>query len=152
MSPLQARVLELEAQLEELMTQLETEKEQRARAAADLQNFQRRQTEDKAAWSELAVVGFLRSFLPALLELSLGAEHTTDEGVKKVIEKFMTTAAGLGITKIAPEPGTPVDPNLHEVLMVAEGEPGAVVQLLEPGWQYGERVLVAAKVSAAASD
>ncbi len=54
----------------------------------------------------------------------------------------------MGIEKIAPVAGEILDPDQHEVLMVAEGKAGTIVQVLEPGWKYLGKVLVAAKVSA----
>lgn len=148
-SPLEAKVLELEASLETALEQTEAAKEAKARALADLQNYQRREAGNKRQWSEIAVVDFLQKFLPSLLELSLGAAHTSDKGVKKVIEKFFGKAQSIGIISINPEPGTPINPDEHEVLMVAAGEAGTVVQVLEIGWKFNDRVLIPAKISGA---
>lgn len=121
----------------------------RVRAVADLQNFQRRQSEQQALWSAMAVSNFVEKFLPNFLELQLGADHSTDEAVKKVVEKFFDGLEKQGLVKIAPEAGDDIDPALHEVLMAEEGEAGKVVRVLEPGWQYGEKVVSPAKISGA---
>jgi molecular chaperone GrpE len=139
----------LEAALLEAKTHVEQAKEAQLRALADLQNVQRREAENKQFWSQMAVSDFLRKFLPSLLELSLASAHTDDKDVKSVIEKFNTKIDDLGITKIEPVNGDPIDTDHHEVLMAAEGTPGTIVQTLELGWKYQDQVLLPAKVSAA---
>lgn len=148
-SPLEDRILELENQLLKMQTLAEEEKSKGLRALADLQNFQRREQENKANWGTMAVCDFWKKNTKSLLELQLAASHTEDEAVKSVIEKYLEALAGSGLSVIAPEPGEEVDTNLHEVLMAAEGTPGTIVQVLEPGWKYNETTLMPAKVSAA---
>lgn len=137
--------------IEELERALQQQKEIAIRALADLENFRRRESENKKNWGSMAVADFLRKFLPSFLEVHLASAHSTDEDMKKVVEKFFTALTGAGLQKIDPQAGEMVDPDFHEVLMVAEGEAGKIVQTFEPGWRFGDIVLVAAKVSAANS-
>ncbi len=148
-SPMEEKILELEKQIEALSENLESETAAKMRALADLQNFQRRSGEQQALWSAMAVKDFLQKFLPNLLELSLGAEHSSDEDMKKVVDKFMDGMTKQGVEKIEPASGDDIDPDLHEVLMVEEGEAGKVVRLLEPGWKFQDSVIQPAKVSGA---
>ncbi|NJP03998.1 nucleotide exchange factor GrpE [Candidatus Gracilibacteria bacterium] len=150
-NPMEEKILELEKQIETLSESLETETAAKMRALADLQNFQRRSTEQQALWSAMAVKDFLQKFLPNLLELSLGAEHSSDEDMKKVVSKFAETLAKQGVEKIEPAAGDNIDPDLHEVLMVEAGEAGKVVRLLEPGWKFQNSVIQPAKISGAVS-
>lgn len=149
--PLVEKVEELENQLLEAQNKYEEAESAKLRALADLQNFQRRQGEEKAQWSSFAVGNFIKSFLPRFLELQMGIDHSKDEDAKKVVEKFFEELTKQGLEKVNPEPGTAVDTNLHEVLMQAEGAPGTVVQVLEPGWKFGETIIAPAKVSGAAA-
>lgn len=142
------KIESLETALVEAQENTEQAKENHRRALADLQNFQRREAENKQFWSQMAVTEFLKKVLPCLLELTLGAEHTQDEAIKKVIEKFNNQMNDLGVEKINPTMGEVIDPEQHEVLLTATGEPGTIAQTLEPGWKYQHKVLVPAKVSA----
>ncbi len=148
-NPLLKKVEKLEQELLEMSEKLEQAEAQRTRALADLANFQRRETENRAKWSDMAVSDFLKKSLPVFLELSLGAEHSEDESFHKVVQKFFENLAKNGLEKISPKAGETIDPYLHEVLMIAEGEPGKVVQVLEPGWKYKETVIQPAKISGA---
>lgn len=139
----------LEAELLATKNEVEKAKEGQIRALADLQNFQRREAENKKFWSQMAVEEFLRKFIPSFLELSLASAHTEDKDVKTVIEKFAAKMSDLGMVKIDPQPGEGLNPDEHEVLMTAEGEPGTIVQTLEIGWKYLDKALIPAKVSAA---
>ncbi|MCF7846616.1 MAG: nucleotide exchange factor GrpE [Candidatus Gracilibacteria bacterium] len=147
--PLLKKIETLEAEIDTLEERREKAEDARKRALADLENFRRRETEGRKSWSSLAVAEFLQKLLPNFLELSLGAEHSADKDVKEVVEKFWGKLHTLGVEKIDPAPGTPLDPEKHEVLMTAEGEAGKVVQVLEPGWQFGGKPILPAKVSAA---
>lgn len=138
-----------DSKLKQLEIELEAEKNAKLRALADLENLRRRETENRKSWAKLGVVEFLRDFLPSLLELQLGAVHSTDEDLKEVIGKFFKKLAGSGLEKIEPKRGDSVDPEQHEVLMVEKGEAGTVVRVLEPGWKFDKIVLATAKVSAA---
>jgi molecular chaperone GrpE len=136
------KILELEKQLQEA-------EQTKLRALADLENFKRREGEARARWSQDATADWVRNLLPSLQELLLGAEHTKDEDIKKVIEKFMNRLTEQGLTQIAPQPGEEINPDEQVVLMAAEGAPGTVVQLLERGWKLKETVILPAKISGA---
>lgn len=136
------RVLELEKQLQEA-------EQTKIRALADLENFKRREGEARARWSQDATADWIKGILPSLQELLLGAEHTNDEDIKKVIEKFMNRLVEQGVTRIAPQPGEEINPDEHAVLMTAEGKAGTVVELLEAGWKLQDTVILPAKISGA---
>lgn len=134
--------------IETLQEELEASKNRELRAIADLQNVQRRETENKIHWSRDAVCDFLVPLLPKINELEMGKNHTTDKDIQKTIEHFLGTLRKLGLEKINPEKDTPIDTDQHDVLMTGEGNTGCVVQVLEPGWKFGDRVITPAKVSA----
>jgi len=150
-SPLEKKVLELEAALEDAQTATEDAKEGKVRALADLENMRRRQGEEQASWHKRAVGGFFQRIIPNLLELSLGALHSTDETAKATIQKFFADLSKHGFSKIEPEPGTALDAERHEVLLAEEGNPGQIVRCLEIGWEYDGQVIAPAKVSATPS-
>ena len=136
-------------QVLELKKQLQEAEQTKIRALADLENFKRREGEARARWSQDATIDWVKGFLPSLQELLLGAEHTKDEDIKKVIEKFMNRLMEQGVTQIAPQPGEEINPDEQVVLMTAEGKAGTVVQLLETGWKLKGTVILPAKISGA---
>ncbi len=133
-----------------LQLALENETIAKMRAIADLDNFRRRETEQRMRWSELAVSEFLKNILPNFLELELLAQNTSDKNAKKVVEKLFENLAKNEIEKICPQEGDEIDENLHEVLLVESVkkiEPGKIARTFEPGWKIGKTVLRVAKVA-----
>ncbi len=139
----------LEKELEALQMQFEQSEQTKLRALADLQNFQRREAENKKNWVSLGVAEFWKALLPRLRELRLAAKHTQDASCKKVIEHWFSSLQKMGLEMIEPPAGSPLDAETCEVLVTAEGAPGTVLQVLEPGWKFKDIVLVPAKVSGA---
>lgn len=140
-----------EEQIAKLKEELASEKAKTLRTLADLENFQRRESENKKNWVGTGIAQFLKILLPALLELQLGHAHTKDAEIKKVIEKLFATFGKAGLTSIAPKKNEQIDTALHEVLLTKEGKAGTVVEVLEPGWKFGEIVISPAKVAGSAS-
>lgn len=145
------KIEELETQIASLQEELTSAKEVSMRSLADLENFRRREEENRKNWGNMAIADFLKNFLPSFLELHLGATHSEDENMQKVVSKFFESLKTAGLEKIEPQSGDALDPDFHEVLMLAEGESGTIVQVFEPGWVLNGKVLLPAKVSAAES-
>ena len=137
------------SELQQLQAQLDEAESAKLRALADLQNFQRREAENKKNWVQFGVADFLKKLLPRFLELKLGAEHSEDKDMQKAVENFFAELQKSGLEVIQPEAGTPIDPDFHEVLMAEKGTSGTVVRTLDPGWKFGDTVIAPAKVSAA---
>ncbi len=148
-NPLLKRVEELEQELLQATEKAEAAENKATRALADLANFQRRESENRLKWSNLAISDFLKKVLPTFLELSLASEHSDDKNFQQVIDNFFKNLAKNGLEKISPQTGDQINPEFHEVLMVAEGKPGTVVQVLEPGWKFQDIVIKPAKISGA---
>ncbi len=147
-SPLEQKIEELEAALLTAQEKAEEANQKALRAMADLENVRRRESENKANWVADGISFFLKMILPSLLELQLGKEYSSDETMKKVVDKFFSELEKSGLQKIDPKPGTPVDPELHEVLMTEESKKGGIVKTLEIGWKFKDNVIAPAKVSA----
>ncbi len=142
---------ETEKIIADLQAQLESAESAKLRALADLENFRRRENENKINWSNMAVAEFLKNVLPSFLEFDLFAQNSTDENAKAVVDKFFTNLEKSGLEKIEPQTGEDINPDLHEVLMTEEGEAGKIVRCLEIGWKLGTSILRPAKVTAAQS-
>ena len=112
----------LEAQIETLKEELNNAEQAKLRALADLENFRRRESESRSTWSSNAVSEWVQGILPSVQELLLGAEHSTDKDIQKVIKKFMNSLEKQGLEKISPIAGSEINPDEHAVLMAAEGK------------------------------
>jgi molecular chaperone GrpE len=126
------------------------------RLQAEYINYRRRVDRDRDVARDLAVAGVLEALLPVLDDVHLARQHGDLESgpFAAIAEKLEATLGRLGLTRYG-EPGEAFDPMVHEALMhtqadLAEGTTDpTVVQVLQPGYRLGERVLRAARVAVA---
>jgi molecular chaperone GrpE len=122
------------------------------RVHAEYANYRKRVERDRLAVREQALVNVLSSLLPVLDDIGRAREHGDLNGAfKSVGESLETIAAKLGLETFG-EPGEPFDPLVHEALMHSYSpdvtEPTAV-QILQPGYRAGERIIRPARVAVA---
>jgi len=101
---------------------------------------------------EQALANVLTELLPVLDDIGRAREHgELTGGFKSVAESLESAAIKLGLASYG-EPGEPFDPKLHEALMHSYSsdvtEPTAV-QILQPGYKVGDRILRPARVAVA---
>jgi molecular chaperone GrpE len=94
----------------------------------------------------------LNELLPVLDDIGRAREHgELVGGFKSVAESVEGIVAKLGLTSFG-EAGEPFDPVLHDALMhsysASVTEPTAV-QILQPGYKVGERIIRPARVAVA---
>lgn len=126
------------------------------RLNAEYINYKRRVDRDRGLESERAVAGMIESLLPVLDEIHLARQHGELEAgpFAKIAEKLETVLGRYGVERYG-EPGETFDPNVHEAIIHVEAElaPGTtdttVVQIMQPGYRIGDRVVRAALVSVA---
>jgi molecular chaperone GrpE len=133
--------------------------EQLAERTADLQrlsaeyaNYRKRVERDRVAVREQALANVLYGLLPVLDDIGRAREHgELAGGFKSVAESLETAVAKLGLQRFG-ENGEPFDPKVHEALMHSYSndvtEP-TCVQVLQPGYRVGERILRPARVAVA---
>jgi molecular chaperone GrpE len=123
------------------------------RAAADYQNLKRRMEQERAEIGRLANAALTINLLPLLDDLER-ALHTVDvklagltwiDGVWLIYRKFQAVLENAGVKEILAE-GQPFDPNVHEAISEAPGEPGTVVSVVQKGYTLGDRVIRPAMV------
>ncbi len=147
----------MRAEIENLRAEKAALFEKLARTQADYQNSRRRLENDATQHLNLAVGRIIKSLLPVAdnLERALALDpDATDAkavlgGVSGTYRQFMDVLKAQGVEPIAPEPGTPFDPNQHEALMQEAGdydEP-TVTRLLQKGYTFGGRPVRAAQVA-----
>jgi molecular chaperone GrpE len=122
------------------------------RLQAEYTNYRRRVERDREATREQAVVAVLTNLLPVLDDIGRAREHDELEGgFKSVAEALEQTVEKLGLTRFG-EPGDAFDPTIHEALTHAHSDDvtaPTAVQIFQPGYRFGDRVVRPARVAVA---
>jgi molecular chaperone GrpE len=126
------------------------------RLQAEYVNYRRRVDRDRDVAREAAVASVLEALLPVLDDVHLARQHGDLESgpFAAIAEKLEATLGRFGLARYG-DPGEAFDPTVHEALIhtraeLAEGTTETtVVQILQPGYRAGERVLRAARVAVA---
>jgi molecular chaperone GrpE len=141
-----------EAAAAEARTKLAERTADLQRLQAEYANYRKRVERDRMAMREQALANVLNELVPVLDDIGRAREHgELVGGFKSVGESLEGIAAKLGLTSFG-EAGDPFDPMLHEALMHSYSpdvtEPTAV-QILQPGYKVGERIIRPARVAVA---
>jgi molecular chaperone GrpE len=138
-------------------------KDRLLRTLAEMENLRRRTDREVADARTYGVTNFARDILAvadnmerALKALDDEIRGKADAGVKALLDGVELTERELikvmekhGIRKIEPQ-GQKFDPNLHQAMLEipdATVPSGTVVQIMQPGYTIGERVLRPAMVA-----
>ncbi|RJT40305.1 nucleotide exchange factor GrpE [Mesorhizobium waimense] len=148
-----------------LLKENEELKDRALRVAAEMENLRRRTARDVHDARTYAVANFARDMLSVSDNLRRALDAVPDEakaagdaGFKALIEGVDLTERAMlsalerhGVKKLAPE-GEKFDPNFHQAMFEVpnpEVPAGTVVQVVQPGYSIGERVLRPAMVGVA---
>lgn len=145
--------------LREQLAKVETERNEfrdhAMRKVAELENFRRRTQQEKEDLTAYANQKLLQNILPIVDDLQRALElgrkgndyKALLEGIEMVYNKAVQTLGEAGVTPIEPV-GQEFDVNLHEALMrmPSEAPEGQVVQEIQRGYMYKDKVLRHAKV------
>jgi len=131
------------------------------RLQAEYVNYKRRVDRDRAVVQEHAVHSVIEALLPVLDDIHAAREHgdLVDGPFAAIADKLETTLAKFGLTRFGAV-GEEFDPNVHEALMHAawdssnaalppDAQSTTVVQVLQPGYRAGDRVIRPARVAVA---
>ncbi len=150
---LQQKFGEMEAEAMDLRDRL-------ARARADYDNLQKRQSRDAALERERVKARFLEGFLQVYEYAKMAgteAERTPgalSQGVLMVVQQFKSLLQDEGVEETGTV-GEPFDAARHEAVgeEAVEGvEPGAVSRVVKAGYLLGDRVLRYAQVAVAPAE
>jgi molecular chaperone GrpE len=137
---------ELQAQLDERTSDLQ-------RLQAEYANYRKRVERDRVTVKEQAVASTLAGLLPALDAIEQAREHgELSGGFKSVADSLQTALGRLGLVTYG-EKGDPFDPKIHEALtstVSADVAEDTCIEILQPGYKVGERILRPARVAVAA--
>lgn len=145
-----------EKTIEDLENELLSLKDKLLRNAAEFENYKRRNENDISNFYKYAGEKFILRLLPVVDDFERSMEHIdkTDDlkaikkGIGLVYDKMMKLLDEQGVQKIDAE-GKPFDFNLHEALLQQpndEVDPHTVLQEIEKGYLYKDKVLRHSKV------
>ena len=153
----------MDERIERLSNDLDAARQDVLYARAETQNVRRRLEKDIADARAYAATSFARDILSVADNLSralsaIPADLREDERLKGLVSGIEATGREIdkvftahGITRIAAT-GLPLDPNQHQAMLEvpsADAEPGTVVQELQAGYMFKERLLRPAMVAVA---
>lgn len=161
---------EAEAQAVDLAgTELEKQKVQATdyynqllRLQADFENYRKRQDKEKPEWLKLGKADILLRLLP-LYDMLLSAHahintakengggDETLKGLEMIFKEFSKVFDAEGLRAMEPV-GKPYDPMASEILGIVDGtgeNDGFVVEELQKGFYYGDKILRPARVKIA---
>ncbi len=129
-------------------------KESLQRLSAEFQNYQKRTEKEKQDTKKRANEELLKKILPVIdnLELALTNNKETNDfskGVEMIYSQLIEILDEEGLEQIKADK---YDPNLHEVVLVEEGEKTEITQVLQKGYMYNGKVLRHAKVKISKGD
>lgn len=142
-------------------------KDKLLRAMAETENVRRRAEREKQDASQFAISRFAREMLAIAdnfsraLAVCTDLPEDTDPKIKGVIEgvvaterQLLSTLENFGVKAIDTSDGK-FDPHLHQAIaeVPGSGKPkGCIVNVVQPGFMIGERLLRPAMVTVAAGD
>ncbi|WP_017585924.1 nucleotide exchange factor GrpE [Nocardiopsis ganjiahuensis] len=119
------------------------------RIQAEYSNYRKRVERDRVAVREVATSQVVGELLPILDDIGRARDHDElNGGFKAVGEALEATATKLGLEKYG-EQGDEFNPNVHEALTlvpVPNISVQTVIEVFQPGYRMGERVLRPARV------
>jgi molecular chaperone GrpE len=144
-SEAEAEVIELKAALAERTSDLQ-------RLQAEYVNYKRRVDRDRDLGRKVTIEGVLKDFLSVLDDVRSAREHEElNGGFKAVAEEIERVTSKYGLETFGAA-GDPFNPHIHEALLHAhaEGIDGPTcVEILQPGYRIGDRILRPARVAVA---
>jgi len=118
------------------------------RTQADFANYKKRVEQERKATIEFANSALILNLLATVDDLERAFDSvpsglkkfTWVEGIKLIYNKLKAILEAQGLAEIKAK-GELFDPHLHEAVMRREGEEGVVVEDIQKGYKFKDRVL-----------
>ncbi|MBN9493159.1 nucleotide exchange factor GrpE [bacterium] len=123
------------------------------RSAADFINYKRRVEQERGEVARLASAALIINLLPIYDDMDRAA-HNVDanlaglnwvQGVIAIQKKFGSLLESMGVSEV-PAEGQSFDPSFHEAVGRQAGPEGAILHVVQKGYQLGDRVIRPAMV------
>ncbi len=123
------------------------------RAQADFINYKRRSEQEREEISKFANSALILNLLPVLDDLERAfaaippnlAKRSWVEGVRLIEHKLQASLETQGLSLIKAV-GEPFDPRLHEAIRQDKGKEGIVIEEVQKGYKFRDRVIRPSKV------
>ena len=143
-------------QMEQLAKMVSDASDKYLRLAAEYDNYRKRTTKEKENTYADAKADTVKEFLGVLDNLERGLAQFDEgdphrQGMELICRQFLAVLEKLGVTRIEAQ-GQPFDPQKHDAVMHVEDEnigENTVVEVLQQGYQLGDKVLRFAMVKVA---
>ena len=150
-----AAIEELQASIESLQRELEAMNDKYVRLVAEYDNFRKRTVKEKSNAYTEAYADAVKDILPIGDVLARATAFTDPDAVSKgmamVLKSFDDALKKMGLTEIEAL-GQQFDPERHNAVMHVEDDAfgeNEVVEVLQKGYMYGDRVIRYAMVKVA---
>ncbi len=152
-----AQLAALQAEIEALKKQAETDKDKYLRMAAEYENYRRRsQKEREGAYAD-AYADALMQLIPVIDNLERAAEYGENEakqlsdGVNMILTQFGDVLTKMGIEQFG-NVGDAFDPMIHNAIMHEEDEAlgeSVLSAVFQKGYRKGDKIIRVAMVKVA---
>ena len=152
-------ITELKKELEAIRLKSDEYLEGWQRARAEFANFRKRIDREREQSHQTAAGTIIRRYLEILDDLERALSNRPPEGegaiwaggIELIYRKFLKTLESEGVKRMEAE-GEMFDPNMHEAISHEESpdhESGQIIEVVQPGYLLGDRVLRPALVRVA---
>lgn len=151
------QLAKLQEQLGVMQKELDAQKDQALRLAAEYDNFRKRSQREREAAFNDSRVAVLSEILPVIDNFERAAQNKEagyedfQKGISMTFQQFMEIMKKLGVEAFGAQ-GDPFDPNIHNAVMHVEDESlgeSVVADVFSKGYRLGDRVLRHAMVKVA---
>lgn len=124
------------------------------RALADLANYKKRVEEERTTFAKFANLSLVLELLPVLDNLKRAVSQLPKEleenewvkGIRNIEKQLEDVIQKQGVTEMQDPTGQPFNPHLHEAVLQASGAKDTVLEVLDKGYIFGDKVIRPAKV------
>ena len=155
----ESEVVDVEALVQELdkvREELAAVNDKYLRMIAEYDNYRKRSDKEKSGIYASAYADAVKDILPIGDNLARASAFSDPESVKKgmamIVKSFDEALKKMGLAEIEVQSGDAFDPELHNAVMHVEDESygeNVVVEVLQRGYKYGDRVIRYAMVKVA---
>lgn len=148
---------QLQEQLDAMKKELDAQKDQYLRLAAEYDNFRKRSQREREAAFNDSKAAVLTEILPVIDNFERAAQNQEasyedfQKGIDMTFQQLMDIFLKLGVEAFG-DAGDPFDPNIHNAVMHVEDESmgeNVVTDVFSKGYKLGDRVLRHAMVKVA---
>ncbi len=137
--------------LRELQAQLDEARNKYLYLYSDFENFKRHAARERMELIQTAGRDILTALLPVLDDFDRATKNgALNEGTTLIHHKLLNTLRNKGLTAVETKAGDDFNPDFHEAVAeipaASEELKGKIVDILEPGYLLGERIIRFAKV------